>query len=28
MHQTKRKWRASGEKYLGKKFNVMERRTG
>ena len=28
MHQTKRRWRTSGEKYMGKKFNIMERRTG
>jgi hypothetical protein len=26
MHQTKRKWRTSGEKYMGKRFNIMERR--
>jgi len=28
MHQTKRKWRTFEGKYMGKKFNVMERRTG
>jgi hypothetical protein len=27
MHQTKRKWRISGEKYMGKDINIMERRT-
>ena len=24
----KRKWRTSGEKYMGKKFNIMERWAG
>jgi len=28
MYRTKRKWRTSGGKYMGKKFNIMERRTG
>jgi len=28
VHQTKRKWRTFGGKYMGKKFNIMERRTG
>jgi len=28
MHQTEKKWRTSGEKYMGKKLNIMERRTG
>jgi hypothetical protein len=27
-HQTNRKWRTSGDKYMGKKFNIMERHTG
>ena len=26
--QVKKKWRTSGEKYMGKNFNVMERQTG
>jgi len=28
MHQTKRKWRTFGEKYMGKKFNIIERHAG
>jgi len=28
VYQTKRKWRTSGGKYMGKKFNIMERSTG
>jgi hypothetical protein len=28
MHQTKTKCRTSGEKYMGKEFNIMERRAG
>jgi len=28
MHQTKRKWRTFGGKYMGKKLNIMERHTG
>jgi hypothetical protein len=28
MRQTTRKWRTSGEKYKGEKFNIMERCTG
>jgi len=27
MHQTKWKWRSFGGKYMGKKFNITERRT-
>jgi hypothetical protein len=27
-HQTKRKWKTFGEKYMGKKFNIMKRRAG
>jgi hypothetical protein len=26
MHQVKKEWRTSGEKYMGKKFNIIERR--
>jgi hypothetical protein len=28
MHQTKRKWRTFGEKHMGIKLNIMERRAG
>jgi len=28
MHQAKRKWRTFKGKYMGKKFNIMERHTG
>jgi len=24
MHQTERKWRTSGENYMGKNFNIMK----
>jgi len=27
-HLAKRKWRSSGEKYMGKKFHVMKKRAG
>jgi hypothetical protein len=28
MHQTKKKWKTFGEKYMGKTFNIMKRRAG